>query len=155
MAQVGLGIEIAAMVSSIVSIIRVPIVLLAGQIVDRFQLRYILSFNMTLMLTSLIVLIGADSLQTIIIYGILLGITIGFESLIGGVIWPNYYGRKYLSTIRGVTMMVGVIGSALGPLPFGVAYDIFGGYTKALLLSLAFPFVGIIAGLLAKKPIKN
>jgi MFS family permease len=155
MAQVGLGIEIAAMVSSIVSIIRVPIVLLAGQIVDRFQLRYLLSFTMTLMLTSLIVLIGADSLQTVIIYGVLLGVMMGFESLIGGVIWPNYYGRKHLSTIRGVTMMVGVIGSALGPLPYGIAFDIFGGYTEALLFSLTFPFIGIIAGFLARKPMKK
>jgi MFS family permease len=155
MAQVGLGIEIAAMVSSIVSIIRVPIVLLAGQIVDRFQLRYLLSFTMTLMLISLIILIGADSLQTVIIYGVLLGVMMGFESLIGGVIWPNYYGRKHLSTIRGVTMMVGVIGSALGPLPYGIAFDIFGGYTEALLFSLTFPFIGIIAGFLAIKPMKK
>lgn len=155
MSQIGLGIEIAAMVGSIVSIIRVPIVLLAGQIVDRVQLRYLLSFTMTLMLASLIVLIGADSFQAIIIYGMLLGVMMGFESLIGGVIWPNYYGRRHLSTIRGVTMMVGVIGSALGPLPFGVAFDIFGGYTEALFLSLAFAFIGIIAGLLAIKPMKN
>jgi len=49
-------------------------------------------------------------------------------------------------------MMAGVIGSALGPLPYGVAYDLFGGYSEALLASIAFPVVGVVAGLLAVKP---
>jgi hypothetical protein len=47
--------------------------------------------------------------------------------------------------------MAGVIGSALGTLPYDVAYDLFGGYRMALLASIAFPVVGVIAGFLAVK----
>jgi cyanate permease len=52
-------------------------------------------------------------------------------------------------------MMAGVIGSAFGPLPFGYAFDVFGGYTEILLASLLFPLVGIAFGYLAKKPVKS
>jgi cyanate permease len=52
-------------------------------------------------------------------------------------------------------MMAGVIGSALGPLPYGYAYDIFGGYTEALTVSMIFPILGMIAAFLAKPPTKK
>ena len=40
--------------------------------------------------------------------------------------------EHHLGSIRGVTMMAGVIGSTLGPLHYGYAYDFFGGYAEAL-----------------------
>lgn len=52
-------------------------------------------------------------------------------------------------------MMAGVIGSALGPLPFGYAFDIYGGYSEILLASMVFPLLGIGLGYLAKKPVKK
>jgi hypothetical protein len=52
-------------------------------------------------------------------------------------------------------MMVNVISSAMGPLPFGIAFDIFGGYQEIILLSLFLPAIGMIAAFFAKKPIKN
>ena len=78
-----------------------------------------------------------------------------FQIIVSGVIWPDYYGRNNLGSIRGVTMMAGVIGSALGPLPYGYAYDIFGGYTEVLTVSIIFPILGIIAAFLAKPPRKK
>jgi cyanate permease len=46
------------------------------------------------------------------------------------------------------------VGSALGPLPYGFAYDIFGSYSQALTVSMIFPLIGIAAALLAKPPVK-
>jgi cyanate permease len=47
-----------------------------------------------------------------------------------------------------------VLGSAFGPLPFGYAYDTFGGYTEILLISLIFPVLGVVCSVLARKPEK-
>jgi hypothetical protein len=52
-------------------------------------------------------------------------------------------------------MMVSVISSALGPLPFGLAFDIYGGYQEVLGLSLIFPTLGVIAAFFAIKPNKR
>jgi predicted MFS family arabinose efflux permease len=101
------------------------------------------------------VLYIADSMTLVLIYGVIMGMQQGLQAIVRGVVWPEYFGRENLSTIRGVNMMAGVIGSALGPLPFGYAFDIFGGYTEILLASLLFPLIGIAIGYMAKKPVKK
>jgi MFS family permease len=152
LAQAGLDPGTAALISSLMSVVRLPVALLAGPVADRVQMRYLVAFNQALMLGSMVALYLADSVTLVMVYGVLVGVQMALQGIVGGVIWPDYYGRRHLSTIRGVTMMAGVIGSALGPLPYGVAYDLFGGYSEALLASIAFPVVGVVAGLLAVKP---
>ncbi len=153
--QVGLTPERAALISSISSLIRLPLVLVAGQLADRVQLRYLLAASQGILLAMLGALFVADSVTWVMVYGILMGVQMALQGLVMGVIWPEYFGRKHLSTIRGTTMMAGVIGSALGPLPYGFAYDMFGGYTEIVIASMVFPLVGIVLGLLAKKPVKK
>lgn len=51
--------------------------------------------------------------------------------------------------------MAGVIGSALGPLPFGFAYDLFGGYREVLVASIFLILLTILAALLARPTRKN
>jgi MFS family permease len=152
LAQAGLDPGTAALISSLMSVVRLPVALLAGPVADRVQMRYLVAFNQALMLGSMVALYMADSVTLVMVYGVLVGVQMALQGIVGGVIWPDYYGRRHLSIIRGVTMMAGVIGSALGPLPYGVAYDLFGGYSEALLASIAFPVVGVAAGLLAVKP---
>jgi len=152
--QAGLTPEKVALISGITSIIRLPLVLVAGQLADRIQLRYLLATSQGVLLMMLVALYVANSVRLVVVYGILMGIQMALQGLVIGVIWPDYYGRKHLSTIRGTTMMAGVIGSALGPLPFGFAYDVFGGYTEVVIVSMLFPLIGTIFALLARKPVK-
>ncbi len=152
--QAGLTPEKVALISGITSIIRLPLVLVAGQLADRIQLRYLLATSQGVLLIMLVALYVANSVPLVVVYGILMGIQMTLQGLVMGVIWPDYYGRKHLSTIRGTTMMAGVIGSALGPLPFGFAYDVFGGYTEVVIVSMLFPLIGTLFALLARKPVK-
>ena len=143
-----------ALISGATSFVRLPLVLVAGQLADRIQLKYLLAVSQAVLFVMLIALYLANSVPLVIVYGVLMGTQMALQGLIMGVIWPDYYGRKHLSTIRGITMMAGVIGSALGPLPFGFAYDVFGGYTEVVIVSMLFPIVGTALALLAKKPVK-
>jgi MFS family permease len=102
----------------------------------------------------LVSLYFANSVPLVIVYGIFMGVQMALQGIVMGVIWPDYYGRKHLSTIRGTTMMAGVIGSALGPLPYGFAYDVFGGYTEVVIVSMLFPLIGTAFALWAEKPVK-
>ncbi len=155
MDQIGIPPQSAAAVMSVMALIRLPVVLLAGQIADKVPTRYVQIGSMAGLLVTLATLYITDSVQMALAYGVLTGITMAFQIIVSGVIWPDYYGRQHLGSIRGVTMMAGVIGSALGPLPYGYAYDIFGGYTEALTFSMIFPILGMIAAYLAKPPTKT
>ena len=154
MDQVGLTPKVAALVLSTMAVVRLPVALVAGQVADRVPVRYLLAASLGMLLLSMIVLLYADSVMMAMIYGLLVGIMMAFQVIISGVIWPDYYGRRNLSSIRGVTMMAGIIGSALGPLPYGFAYDIFGSYSQVLIVSMIFPLIGIAAAILAKPPVK-
>ncbi|WP_423189061.1 hypothetical protein ACO1PF_10775 [Alkalibacterium sp. f15] len=45
-----------------------------------------------------------------------------------------------------------VIGSALGPLPYGIAFDVLGGYKEILLASLILPILASIAMFISPAP---
>jgi len=151
----GLSPETVAFISTVTSLINLPIVLLAGGLADKYPLNKLMALTQAVLLVMVVALYMANSISLVLIYGVLMGIQQGLFGIVRGVVWPEYFGRKNLSTIRGVNMMVGVIGSALGPLPFGYAFDIFGGYTEVLLISIIFPLIGIVIGYLAKKPVKK
>jgi MFS family permease len=152
MNQIGITAQLAATVLSIMAIIRLPVVLFAGQLADRVPPRYIQAGSMLGLLLTTAVLFFSKTIEMAMLYGVLTGITMAFQIMVSGVIWPDYYGRHHLGSIRGITMMAGVIGSALGPLPYGYAYDIFGGYTEVLIISMIFPILGAIAAFMAKPP---
>ena len=151
----GLSPETAALISTVTSMINLPIVLLAGGMADKYPLHKLMAISQAFLLAMVGVLYIADSMTLVLLYGVIMGVQQGLQAIVRGVVWPEYFGRKNLSTIRGVNMMAGVIGSALGPLPFGYAFDVFGGYNEILLISLMFPLVGILVGYLAKKPVKS
>lgn len=90
-----------------------------------------------------------------VLFGITRGIVGGFEVISLGIIWPNYFGRKHLGSIKGLAMSMMVIGSAFGPLPFALAYDWFGGYTQILLVMAVFPLLGMIASFTSPAPEKE
>lgn len=155
MAEANLSLEVAAMVLSIQAIVRLPILPIAGFLADKLPSRYIVAGIQTILLLSVVVVLLTRSFYVALIYGVLRGINLSFQSIIGSAIWPDYYGRGHLGSIRGVAMMGMVIGSAFGPLPFGIAFDLFGGYTQILVLSAIIPAVGIVAALMAKPPVKR
>ena len=88
-------------------------------------------------------------------YGAILGLSTGFIMNISAVIWPNYYGRLHLGSIRGVSTASGVAFAALGPLPFGLVYDITDNYSLAILALLALPVFCAVAAFLALPPKKR
>jgi MFS family permease len=155
MAQVGLPLEAAAVVLSAMAIVRLPVTLVAGQIADRVPTKYLIALSQGGLVVSMVILLFANSMVEALVYGVLAGAISALQGISDGVIWPEYYGRGSLSSISGVTMMAGVIGSALGPLPYGFAYDIFGNYSQVIIASMLFPLLGLFAALLANRPMKK
>ena len=155
MAQVGLPVEAAAIVLSAMAVVRLPVVLVAGQVAEKVQPRYLIAGAQAGLLVAMAALVLAKSVTLALVYGVILGVVMSLQMLAGGVIWPEYYGRLHLGSIRGVTMMAGVIGSALGPLPYGFAYDLLGSYNQAVTVSMVFPLLGVVAALMATRPSKK
>jgi MFS family permease len=86
------------------------------------------------------------------VYGGVLGFAEGAIMTINTIIWPNYFGRTHLGSIRGVASTAMVAFAALGPLPFGLLFDLTGDYSTAILSFLGLPVAFALLSLFAMPP---
>jgi MFS family permease len=139
----GLSAQVAAAVLGIKAIISLFSALFAGYILDRFKLRIVIIFVYIFYFFVLIWLLNVYTLQTAIMYSFFAGIMMGFYQVIINIVWPVYFGLRHLASIRGAVQASMVIGSAFGPLPFGFAYQLFGGYKEIIIIMVLLS--GIVA----------
>lgn len=145
----GLPGTIAAATFSVESAVGVPATLLAGWLVDRYPLRFVLAAGQVCLLIAVVVLLMSHSPAWAFGYSAGRGASSGLWMVAADVAWPAWFGRKHLGSIRSVGFAAGVVGAALGPLPFGFAYDLRGGYGPAIAALLVLPAVATVAVLLA------
>lgn len=125
-------------------------------LVDKYPAKKILSTTLSMTIISMFYLIFAISnVVTAVIFILFYGLAVAIQSLTTNVIWPNYFGRKHLGSIRGAATVFMVIGSALGPLPFGIAYDNTGSYNTAIVGMIIFTTIALTLSFLVKKPNKT
>ncbi|WP_191566434.1 MFS transporter [Metabacillus idriensis] len=147
--------EMAAAILSLMALIGFPITFLTGFLLERIKVRYMLIIIFSSEIMSLYLLQQVDVFYTAVIFGVIWGINVGMERITTGIIWPNYFGRKYLGSLSGISMAMVVTGSALGPLPFGIAFDWLGGYEEILWGIMLFPAAGVVAAFFARPPKKG
>ncbi|MEC5425489.1 MFS transporter [Virgibacillus sp. C22-A2] len=145
---------IAAMVLSLMAVVGIPMSFVSGYITQKIRTNYLLVVIFIIEIVLLLLLLIVNNLAVAILFGTLWGVANGFERIGLNVIWPNYFGRRYIGSINGVGVTMGVVGSAFGPLPFGIGFDIFHSYTPVLLATLIFPIIGVFCSLIARKPDK-
>ena len=90
--------------------------------------------------------------KTAIIYALAFGVLTGANMTLFGFMWAHYFGRKHLGSIQGIGQASGVIGASLGPLPLGIAFDMYGSYTGALHLLAILPVACAILALFLVRP---
>lgn len=149
----GLPSTLAATTFTVESLVGLPVTLLAGTLSDRIPLRYILAAGQLCLAIAMVCLLAADTAALALLYSAWRGASSGLWMVAIDVAWPAYYGRQHLGSIRGFGYAFGVAGAALGPIPFGLAYDFLGGYGPAILALLALPVLATIAVFFARPPL--
>jgi sugar phosphate permease len=145
----------SSLVLSLMALVSFPITFIAGFVLERVKVHYVLAASFLGQIVVMIILLYTQSIQMAILFGVVRGLVGGFEAISLGIIWPNYFGREHLGSIKGLAMTTMVIGSAFGPLPFGVAYDMFGRYNEIIIFMMLFPLLGMIAAFTSPAPKKK
>jgi len=155
LASKGLSAGAAAAVFSVIA----PLVLLgtfaAGFLSDRFPNRFLIAGGQVLLAVAMLFTNFISAPWLAFIYGGMLGLSSGFLMVTNTVVWPNYYGRAHLGSIRGAATASSVTFAALGPLPFAFLFDLTQSYTSAVMVFLAMPVACGVAALLATQPRKK
>jgi MFS family permease len=151
----GLDASLAALVLTVMAGMALIGSFLAGILNDRVPNRYVLALSQFILILAMVWTFALSQSWEALVYGGLLGMGGGLFMNTFTVIWPNYFGRRHLGSIRGMatTSMVGF--AALGPMPFGLLFDLTGSYNIAIISFLALPTACGIAALLARPPGKD
>ena len=148
----GLDVGVAASALSVMAPGALAGTFLAGFLCDKYPNRYVLVAGQLMLIFAMALTLLMDRTWLAILYGGALGLASGTLMTAVAVIWPNYYGREHLGTIRGVVTAGMVASAALGPLPFGFLFDVLNNYTSAVLIFLALPVACTIAAFMATPP---
>ncbi|MCP4848660.1 MAG: MFS transporter [Verrucomicrobiaceae bacterium] len=106
--------------------------LLMGWMSSRTRLKYLLAIMNAGALASVIGVIHLQTQQGVVAYIVGNGIAGGCFACLSGVVWPRFFGRRWLGAISGIGMSSMVIASGIGPLLFGASLSTSGSYAPVL-----------------------
>jgi MFS family permease len=148
--------ETAAIIIGLIAIPAFFTPFIARPIIDKYHPRNVLSITLLMVIVSMVFLTFAVTNKvSAIIFILFYGLSIAVQAVTLNVIWPNFYGRKHLGSIRGAATIFMVLGSALGPLPFGISYDLMGSFNPAIIGMIIFTSITFGFSMLVNKPQKS
>ncbi len=145
----------AAAVYVPIALVSAGVTLVSGILVDRIPIRFLLAGALFIQAGTLLLAQSLSSVTMALAYGVAMGFLFGMMSTVSKIVWPTYYGRRYLGSITGLTATIQIAGTALGPMPMGIARDLLGSYNFALTVLTVIPLVLGIVTLFMKQPIKT
>jgi MFS family permease len=125
-----------------------------GFIAERVHVRHCIGMCYFGGAIGLVLLVGSGSLEALIVFATVYGLTRGAQVFVTSLAWADYFGRAAQGAIRGVATPFRLTASTLGPVLGGFLYDGTGNYVLAFsLFAGAFALAGLVA-LAAKPPVK-
>ena len=150
----GFSMTFAAAIMGIKPLVGLITTVLAGLVLDRIRkLHVVLAVTCFMQMASFLLLAFLQTAAMAYLYAIIGGMAGGIAIICIGVLNPNLFGRRYLGGILGVTAALNVIGSAIGPIIFGAAFDWLGGYREIIILSSLLPLLAGVLSLLIRRPV--
>ncbi len=144
----------AAAVYVPIALVSAGVTLVSGILVDRIPIRFLLAGALFIQAGTLLLAQSLSSVTMALVYGVAMGFLFGMMGTVSKIVWPTYYGRRYLGSITGLTATIQIAGTALGPMPMGIARDLLGSYNFALTVLTVIPLVLGVVTLFMKRPIK-
>lgn len=151
----GINRATTAFILSLVPLVSFGFSLISGFLTEKIKPHLMLAASFLLNILAPILLLMTQSVFMAIGFGIAWGIAQGMMNIPLRAIWPEYYGRKHLGSINSVNTAATVIGSSLGPIPFGFIYDQLGSYNLILWVSIFVWLAGAVLAFLSRQPVKS
>ncbi len=151
----GVGAGVSAAVLSVMGPASFTGVMVAGFLADRYPNRYLLVIGQLLLMGAMALVTFLTTSWQALVYGAMIGFASGFTTTVSAVIWPNYYGRRFIGSIRGFAAMMMVAAAALGPLSLSLGFDLTQSYPTVLGIALVLPAVCGVMGYAAHPPVSR
>ena len=151
----GLGVGVSAATLSLNAVFTGVGSIFWGWLVDRVPVRFTYAGVALMMAVALILFPMADTIVEALIVASIFGAAVGGILVVPVVAYANYFGRRSLSAIRGVTEPFVSLGQAIGALFSGIVYDVTGSYKDAFLVLSILGFATIAMLLATRAPMRE
>jgi len=151
----GLGVGVSAATLSLNAVFTGVGSIFWGWLVDRVPVRFTYAGVALMMAVALILFPMADTTVEALIVASIFGAAVGGILVVPVVAYANYFGRRSLGAIRGVTEPFVSLGQAIGALFSGIVYDVTGSYKDAFLVLSILGFATIAMLLATRAPVRE
>jgi len=128
---------------------------LFGFLVQKIPIRFIGGIGMIGLSAAIYLsIIGNTSLLMCLSF-IIFGLAMGAIMMMNNYIWPDYYGRKFLGSIRGIVTPITLLGSGAGAPLAGYIKDVTGSYDSIWLFMIVVLIIDAFVIVFVKPPHKN
>ena len=103
--------------------VSVAAMLLSGWGLDRLGTPRLIPFFQVPMIAAFIVFGMAEGIYIVMVGFVLLGLTAGATATLHSAFWAEFYGTKYIGSVKALAAAVMVLGSAIGPGITGLLID--------------------------------
>lgn len=125
-----------------------------GILLERVPVRFVIAAVFSGTSIALVMLLNAHTVWAVFLFAVVYGVSIAGSAVSSAIVYPNYFGRDHVGTIRGFITPFTLPAGALGPLLVSVAYDTSGTYTVAFSSLIGLFIVGAVLILLTKPPVR-
>ena len=126
-----------------------------GWIAERFPVRYVLAAVAAAVGVPALLFLTADTTIEGLAFSALFGFGVGGMLSVPPVAYADYYGRRSLGAIRGVTEPFTSLEQAIGTVAAGLVFDLTGSYDIALTVFAALGGLTAVALLFARPPARE
>lgn len=129
--------------------------LIMGALADRVPPQFLLLTTMVLLALSLLLAARLSPGLIIPLYAIVVGAAAGSGRPLVATFLPRWYGLAHIGSIQGVSILVAVAASSIGPVALSLPSASLGGYSAAASVLVAIPVVIGLAALTVSEPIRG
>ena len=125
-----------------------------GALMDKIHVRWATIIATVFSAAAMTVIIFADNILMAAVFGVLFGLGTGAWTISQILLFANYFGRRHLGAIRGLSQLLAAPLSSFGAVLAGLIRDLTDSYTLAFLIFFAALVIVVLSLLLAKPPRK-
>ena len=129
-----------------------PARLIWGVMAEQYSVRHLLMLQHFLTAAGVVLLLFIGNLELLLLFAIFMGLAYGGYVPLQRLIYPIYYGRAHLGSIRGAMRPFITLASAVGPLVIAGIYDAKGSYFMAFIVVMCTWLMAGLLFMLARPP---
>ena len=125
-----------------------------GALMDKIHVRWATAIATVFSTVAMVVLLFADNIPMASLFGVLFGLGTGGWTIAQTLLFANYFGRRHLGAIRGLSQLLAAPLSSFGAVLAGLIQTFTNSYTLAFLIFFGALVIVVLSLLLAKPPRK-